>query len=97
MSNIETQKDIEASVDWEKIDMELERKGEKIILPAMPAPMSIEAAITSLQRILVAENTEYAIQEKVECHFFDGMVAFARALIHPDDKAAEKEVPAPTS
>lgn len=82
MSNIEKAADIEAKVDWEKIDMELERKGEKIILPALPGPMSIEAAIGALNRILVAENTEYAISEKVDCHFFDGMVAFARALKH---------------
>lgn len=69
-------------VKWDKIELDLERSGEKIILPNDPGPMSIDDGISALERIKVAENTTYTINEKVDCHFYDGVVAFARALKH---------------
>jgi transitional endoplasmic reticulum ATPase len=44
--------------------------------------MTEEDAIEALQRVIVAKNTVYTISENVPCHFYDGMVAFARALKH---------------
>lgn len=74
--------DQKAALDkkWDSVDLDLVREGEKIILPASPHHMSIDAAIVTLKRMKAAEEMEYTINEKVECHFFDGLVAFARAL-----------------
>src|SRR5690606_17806931 len=34
----------------------------------------------AIQRMIEAENMEYSIGENVPCHFYDGVVAFAKAL-----------------
>lgn len=65
---------------WDSVDLELVHEGEKIILPAKPFPMNIKHAIKQLQKIEAAQEMEYTINETVQCHFFDGLVAFARAL-----------------
>lgn len=67
-------------VDWKSVDLELAREGERIVLPNEPGPMSVREGIKSLERIEKAENTVYEVAETVECHFWDGIVAFARAL-----------------
>jgi hypothetical protein len=70
----------ETKIDWKSIDMAVERMGEKIILPSIPGPMSYKDAREALQRIEEAENTVYAVSEVVPVHFYDGCVAFAKAL-----------------
>jgi hypothetical protein len=67
-------------VKWESIDLDLERFGEKIILPADPGPMEIPDAIAQLKRIMEAENTVYDVAETIDGHFFDAIVAFTRAI-----------------
>lgn len=73
-------KNIAAQVDWDSVDLELDRHGEKIILPDSPTAMTIPDGIKALKRIHEAQETVYGINETVHCHFYDGIVAFARAL-----------------
>src|SRR5687768_15021251 len=42
--------------------------------------MSLDDAMRTIKRIKIAEETIYNVSETVHCHFFDGIVAFARAL-----------------
>ena len=65
---------------WQAIDLQVEHEGEKMILPAIPGKMPKEEAIRSLKRMIEQENKEYEINEPIHCHFFDGLVALARAL-----------------
>ena len=65
---------------WETIDLQLDRMGEKIVLPAEPGPMEIPDAIAQLKRIYEAEQTVYDVSETVDGHFFDALVAFTRAI-----------------
>jgi len=65
---------------WESVDMKVENAGEKIILPDIPKPMSVKEGVIVLKRIEKAENTVYDVNEVVYCHFYDGMVALAKAL-----------------
>lgn len=65
---------------WQSIDMQIEHHGEKIILPDMPDKMPIPQAIKSLTRIEEMRNKIFAINEPIKVHFFDGLVALAKAL-----------------
>lgn len=65
---------------FESIDLKLERKGEKIILPGEPKAMSFDEGIAALTRMKKAANKEYQIAEVIPAHFYDGLVALARAL-----------------
>lgn len=73
-----TNKDFQ--VDWTKVNPELAREGKKIVLPNEPGPMSIPDSIDTLKRIQKAEEAVFAVNETVNCHFFDGLVALARAM-----------------
>lgn len=65
---------------WAAIDLTVERKGNKIILPASPTPMGYRSAIKTLMRLAEEEETEYAISERINGHFYDGLVAMALAI-----------------
>jgi len=65
---------------WDSVDLEVEHAGTKIILPDDPNRMSIDAGIKTLTRIKKAEETVYQVAEEIPCHFFDGLVCFAKAL-----------------
>lgn len=65
---------------WASIDMQIDHHGEKIILPDVPGRMPIPEAIKSLKRIEDMRNKEFEINEPIQCHFFDGLVALAKAL-----------------
>jgi hypothetical protein len=65
---------------FEKIDLAIERDGEKMILPALPRPMTYEEGKIALERAIKAENTVFAVAEFVDAHFWDGIVAFSRAI-----------------
>lgn len=67
-------------VAWDKIDLSLKREGTQIVLPSLPAPMTLRAAKSAIERMIKSEETEFAISETVPYHFFDGLVAFAKAL-----------------
>lgn len=73
-----------ASVDnalWQREDVQIERQGKRIILPAEPREMSIPAAIDALQRRLATDQQEVVITEFFEGHYaFDAAVAFVRAM-----------------
>lgn len=93
MTKAENPSDITSKVDWDSVDLSLEHEGEKIILPALPGHMTIPDGIRTLKRIQAAEETEYSISEAVNCHFYDGIVAFARALKHKYGYSMAKPTP----
>lgn len=74
-----TQKE-EKKINWNKVDLSIERSGTKIILPSDPGHMSIDDGIDTLQKIKASEEAEYNINEEIPGHFYDGLVAFSRAL-----------------
>lgn len=65
---------------WQHLDVGLVREGEKIVLPAQPHPMATRDGVKVLQRIIAAEERIYDISEVIPVHFFDGLVAFGKAL-----------------
>lgn len=69
-------------VDWENVKPGLERSGTKIILPSVPQDMPYAAAIKVLKAMMQAEETIVSVSDTVPCHFYDGMVAFSKALEH---------------
>lgn len=66
--------------DWNKVDLSVTREGTKFILPADPAPMETAEGIAFLQRVQKDEEAEYVLNEAIPGHFYDGVVAFAKAL-----------------
>lgn len=65
---------------WQHLDVGLDHYGSKIVLPADPFPMSTGDGIATLKRIKAAQERIYDISETLPVHFFDGLVAFGKAL-----------------
>ena len=65
---------------FDEIDLEVDRGGSKIVLPDDPREMTIKEGIKALQRVQADEEKVYDINETIKCHFYDGLVALARAL-----------------
>lgn len=71
---------IVSSSAFENIDVDIIRTGEKIILPDSPAPMSYKEAATALLRKEKSEEEEIRIDEKTSAYYYDGLIAFNKAL-----------------
>jgi transitional endoplasmic reticulum ATPase len=65
---------------WENKDTDIAYTGDKIILPAEPAPMSLEAAIEALERKREERDTRFDLVEQVPGFPFDAMVALVKAM-----------------
>lgn len=65
---------------YDKADVQLERHGKKIVLPADPAPMEIKDGIKALQRLQKDEEQEFDLMEFIEGHPHDAAVAFYKAM-----------------
>lgn len=66
--------------DWASIDMEIVNEGTRLVLPDDPGTMTPTEGIKALKRYEEAQNMVFSIFETVHVHFYDGAVAFARAL-----------------
>jgi transitional endoplasmic reticulum ATPase len=73
-------KEMQAGKAYEKTDVDIERAGKKITLPAEPVPMQIDAAIETLQRKKKEEEQTYNAYEILDGFPFDAAVAFNRAM-----------------
>lgn len=71
---------VEVKSPFDAIDLEFEHRGSKIVLPDDPREMTTKEAIKVLQRRQADEEKVYDINETIKCHFYDGLVALARAL-----------------
>ncbi len=67
-------------VDWKHINTGIEHSGKKIVLPAVPTRMGIDAAILSLQEKQKDLETTVKVWEIIDASPLDGAVAFVRAL-----------------
>ena len=70
------------NVKWENMDLKVQYEGTRVTLPNDPTKMPLKEGIKFLKRLDEQENTEVSIADVVNCHFYDGIVAFARALNH---------------
>lgn len=66
--------------DWSNIDVGVERRGNKIILPKDPVEMSYSHAIRILAMKEEEENQEYDITEFIPGAFWDAGLAFYKAM-----------------
>lgn len=73
-----TQEELDAA--WTNIDVGVERRGQKIILPDDPTPMSYDVAIAALYRRKEDEETEYDMEEFIAGAFWDAGLAFYKAM-----------------
>lgn len=65
---------------FDNIDVGLERRGKKIILPNDPTDMSPDAAIKILERLKAQDQTQVRVHEEVECFPLEGAWALMQAL-----------------
>lgn len=70
----------EKKTDWNKVDLSIRREGKQITLPNDPQFMKTGEAIAVLQRVQKDEEATYEINETIPGFFYDGLVAFAKAL-----------------
>jgi transitional endoplasmic reticulum ATPase len=71
---------VKADSAYDRADVQVERSGKKIILPGEPAPMSIPKAIDRLEQVMKDEDQVYALQEVIDAHPLDGLVALNKAM-----------------
>lgn len=71
---------MEPQKEYQNKNVGIERFGEKIILPAVPAPMHEMTAIEYLQRKLAHDETTVNVNEKIECHPLEGAWAMKKVL-----------------
>ena len=86
-------KEMEKGKAFEKKDVDIDREGKKIILPAEPVPMQIKQAIETLQRKEKEEEQVYNAYEILDGFPFDGAVAFNRAMQHLYGYASPVDTP----
>lgn len=67
-------------IQWDKLDVRIERQGRVITLPAEPGPMPIDKAIEALQRQQAADNQKVRVHEIIDAYALDGLVAFVKAM-----------------
>lgn len=70
----------EVRSQYENLEVGLERRGTKIILPDTPAEMTLDEGIQCLLRLKKQEEAEVAINEEVDALPYEGAVAFIEAL-----------------
>lgn len=66
---------------WDNQDVQIEHSGKKIILPADPKEMSLEAGIETLHRFKKDAETKYRVVELVAGAPWDSAVAVYRAMV----------------
>lgn len=76
----ERAKRADGGVDWDHVDVEIERHGTKITLPLDPTAMPIDDAVQALIRLKASEEEVMSVSEVIETSPLDGAVAFMRAL-----------------
>lgn len=67
-------------VDWLHENVQIEREGKKIKLPADPGPMPIPAAIEALERLQEDEEQLTTVDEKIMAYPLEAAVAFVAAM-----------------
>lgn len=70
----------DGKIDWEHLDVDIERHGTKITLPSDPDQMPIRDAIVALKRKLKDDESELHAHEIIDAYPYDGAVALVRAL-----------------
>lgn len=65
---------------YERVDVEIERQGKKIILPDDPREMEIPEAIKHLKRIEEDEKQVFSLHEVIDAHPYDALIAFNKAM-----------------
>lgn len=65
---------------FRNVQVGVENKGTKIILPDDPHKMRVNEAIDTLQKIQKAEETKVAIHEEINAYPLDGAFAFMQVL-----------------
>jgi SpoVK/Ycf46/Vps4 family AAA+-type ATPase len=65
---------------WAGINVGIDHRGPKIILPDSPIPMSLRTAIETLERKEEEDEQEVAVNETVDAFPKDGAVAFQKAM-----------------
>lgn len=65
---------------FKDVEVLVEHKGTKIILPSDPHPMNYREAISSLELRAKEEETTVSVNEIVNCFPFDGAYAFMNAM-----------------
>lgn len=69
-------------IDWGKKEIDVRRHGSQIVLPKLPGPMPIPAAIAALNRKMEDEEQTISPVEFVDAFPLDGAVAFMKAMKH---------------
>jgi transitional endoplasmic reticulum ATPase len=65
---------------YEKVDVQVRREGKQIVLPNDPSAMPIPDAIEVLERVQKDEQQTFALQEVIDAHPYDGLVAINKAI-----------------
>lgn len=65
---------------YEKVDVQIERAGKKLVLPNDPREMEIPEAIKHLRRIEEDEKQVFTLEEVIDAHPYDALVAFNKAM-----------------
>lgn len=65
---------------WASINVGIEHRGPKIVLPDTPIPMQLRTAIETLERKEEEEEQEVAVNETIDAFPKDGAVAFQKAM-----------------
>ena len=73
-------KELEKGKGFDKKDVDIERAGKKIILPAEPVPMQLKTAVETLQRKEKEEEQVYNAYEILDGFPHDAAVAFNKAM-----------------
>lgn len=73
-------RDVDGKVDWSHQEVDIERVGSRITIPADPGPMPLDDAIKALERLKKDEETLLDVRETIECFPLEGAVAFNEAM-----------------
>ncbi len=73
-------RDVDGQVDWKHQEVDIEREGRRITLPAEPGPMPIDDAVAALLRLKKDEETLLDVREIIDCFPLEGAVAFNEAM-----------------
>lgn len=71
---------MEPQAEYKNKQVGIVRKGEQIVLPAVPAPMHEITAIEYLQRKLAHDETTVSVREEIDCHPLEGAWALKKVL-----------------
>lgn len=65
---------------FKNVEVKVEHKGTKIILPSDPAEMSYKEGIAALKMRMEEEETDVSVNEIIKAYPFDGAYAFMNAM-----------------